>query len=999
MGLELIKFINSDLTWNTVKKGHRNTKRRPRRPGARSSEIGLGLGNKVQDSSVFDYEKSGVAVLGQHFAEEVLDFPIKKRILLLQSPALSGEGTRSPQPQTSSPHHQESELLVGSKHASGQQCHPNSSSNIWAIKSKNGSSNSEHLKLMDEEVSDLNDFSGIELLAAAACCSSVYDSSGHMESFAMEEPTTPRVDTDTECIKENIAPMDSDDSSVQDSAFPPTQNLCDNENGGSDKRAVPSKGVRLHWDLNTVMDEWEEPCCDILVDPHSEKSYLKDACDDSLQNAKVNLEGFETGISHVTGGANQSGKHDAAVSVVPLGIPESSGLQESNDGDSFGKTYIASSREVVEAIACKTSEAESSLSKSDVVDSFVHPANCENISTSTASVSFGETTIKVESNTVHEFPMYFEPLSKSDDRQAVSEVVQGGCLSRKGDGDDKLTSEDRLSDCCVSNVSQDERGHMAEGNTIEKVKAGYDSPVEDGELREPIRYQNEVEERECVDYESDNIYEDNFETIESVKNEISIEQHQTIGDGCFAVPNNDIEQDDKADVSKRPNHLLGSKASEYQLQEHSRCAIIEEKDGSSVKFLSRRKNAHDEFPGANMLCIDRSTSFGMRRNGACIQRSRSDNIGDSFSRAERDFGPEKFMGRDGVSYHGHARNDASGQWGDSSVGGWDSRSSHGYPRPKNVIGGSATRSGDQAINYNPRGVYRTFNTRPSPSDRNESYGIRRGTPPGRGISHDRCRGGSGFHLQGLRRAPQEEYHDPEPSYSERKVRCFSPNFNRGAHISRSRRRSRSRSRSRSGSPIAWHFQKKRNVDSKRQSPDYRPDARFPLRKLSSSSEIGAGLVSPTRGRVSPQRISRSFDDRNNINGQFRDRRSSPVSTFHRNQSFEAGGYLGRLKSNDHFRPTPRPGRFQQLGSNREKFDSNSNDGMIHDDKYGMMNGGRRCRYDVDESFKTRNPRNNDNGFRYARNENRCFKDPVERDTALLSAGEGDFRKDDLQRER
>ncbi|KVI07134.1 uncharacterized protein LOC112508747 [Cynara cardunculus var. scolymus] len=997
MGLELIKFINSDLTWKAVKKGHRNTKRRPRRPGARSSEIGLGLGNKMQDSFVFDYEKSGVAVLGQHFAEEVLDVPIKKRILLLQSPFLSGEGTRSPEPQTSSPH-QELELLVGTKHASGQQCHPNSPSNIWAMKSKNGLINSEHLKLTEKEVSDLNDFSGIELLAAAACCSSVYDRSGLMESFAMEDHTTPRVDSNTDGIKENIAPVESDDSSVQDSTFPATQNLCDNENEGSDKRAVPSKGVRLHWDLNTVMDEWEEPCCDILVDPHSEKSCLKDVYDDSLRNAKANLEGSETGISQVTGHANQFGKHDAAVSVVPLSKPEISGLQENNDGDSFGNTYLASSRKVVEAITCKTSDAESCLSKSDVVDSFMHPAKCENFSTSTASVSLGETTIKVESNTLHDLPMYFEPSSKS----AVSEVVQGGSLSQKGDGDDKLISEDRLSDCCVSNVSQDERGHMAEGNTVEKVKAGYDSPVEDGELREPIRYQNEVEERECVDYESDNIYEDNFETIESAKNKISIERHQIIEDGRFAVPNNDIEQGHKADASKRPNHLLGSKASGYQVHEHSQCAIVEGKDGSPEKFLSGRKKAHDEFPGASMLCIDRSTSFGMRQNGASIRRSRSDNIGDSFSRAERDFGPEKFMGRGGVSYQGHARNDASGQWGDSSVGGWDSRNSHGYPRPKNVIGGSAARSGDEHINYNPRGVCRSFNARPSPSDRNESYGIRRGTPPARGINHDRCRGGSGFHLQGLRRAPQEEYHDLEPSYSERKVRCFSSNINRGAHISRSRRRSRSRSRS--GSPIAWHFQKKRNVDSKRQSPDYRPDVRIQgerlsLRKISSSSEIDAGLFSPTRGRMSPQCISRSFDDRNSINGQFRDRRSSPVRTFHRNQKFEAGGYLGRLKSNDHFRPTPRPGRFQQLGPNREKFEANGNDSMIHDDKYGMMNGGRRCRYDVDESFKTRNPRNIDNGFRYARNENRCFKDSVERDTAPLSVGEGDFRKNDLQRER
>ncbi|GJT45385.1 zf-CCHC domain-containing protein [Tanacetum coccineum] len=54
--------------------------RRPRRPGA---------SNKVQDAVVSDYENSGVAILGQHFVEAVVDVLIKKRILLLESPLLA----------------------------------------------------------------------------------------------------------------------------------------------------------------------------------------------------------------------------------------------------------------------------------------------------------------------------------------------------------------------------------------------------------------------------------------------------------------------------------------------------------------------------------------------------------------------------------------------------------------------------------------------------------------------------------------------------------------------------------------------------------------------------------------------------------------------------------------------------------------------------------------------------------------------------------------------
>nr|KAJ0188853.1 hypothetical protein LSAT_V11C900479600 [Lactuca sativa] len=447
MDLELVKFINSDLTWNAVKKRHRSMMRRPRKPAASNSAI------KMQESVAFDYEKSGVAILGQHFGEEVVDVPIKKRILMLQSPSLSNEKARSTQPHSPSPHHEK------------QECH--------SMKSK----------LIEKEIPDLNDFFGIELLAAAACHTSVYDTPAPMESSAVEEHTTTRVVesyTDGVTVKDDIAPVDSDDSSVQDNTFPVII-TTDNGNSEGDKASVPSKDVRLHWDLNTVMDEWEEPCCDILVDPHSEKGYLKD--DDSQQV------------------------------------------------------------------------------KSDAID------------------------------------------NKSEGIQAVSEVVQGGSCQ-----DDKVSSEDRLSDCCGSN----------------KVKAGggYDSPVEDGELRDTWQ-KNEVEEMECVDYESDNIYEDNFDAIESVNNEV-----------IETLPNNEIEQDDKKNIPSISNQIPEPSQSEEK---------------------------------------GRTSSFG-------VHRSRSENFQDSYSRGKRDFGQEKSTGRDGASYHGwDSRNTQNHRYCNNRpkhvIGGYNQRSS------------------------------------------------------------------------------------------------------------------------------------------------------------------------------------------------------------------------------------------------------------------------------------------------------------------------------------
>ncbi|KAK9075353.1 hypothetical protein SSX86_003676 [Deinandra increscens subsp. villosa] len=815
MELDLAKLISLDLTWSAVKKGRRSMMRRPRTTKASGSEPGFHSGSKRHDSIAFDYEKSGVAILGQHFAEEVLDFPIKKRILLLQSP---GQEARShqPHPQTLSPHH---DLPMCREHVL------------------------EETKLTEKSVPDLNDFSGIELLAAAACSSSVYDSSVNADSPAVGEHSTPKVESCPDVIS-------------QDNKISVAENLCDNGNGGSQKSPVPSKVVRFHWDLNTVMDEWEEPC-DVHVDPHFEKSHAEDVHNVGLQ--------YETRKSQVTGDEEEN---------LLSGKPEIVGIQVNSDGCYSGKNC----------------DAESCLSKSDVVDSFVSHTKCENVSTSTASVSLEETTIKVE----------------SDDKQSVSEVVQAGCLFLKGDTVDKLTSEDHLSDCCGSNVSQD------------KVKSGYDSPVEDGELREPATHiweKEEMEEMECVDYESDNMYEDNSDTIESVINEIGIDHPQTIK-ASASVPINDIEQGYKA---------------EDLVSKHSQSDILVEKGSSSKEFLPLRKN---------MLCTERPTPT------SCI----------SISRSERDYGQEKFIGRERSSYHG-------GHWGDDAF----SRNKHGsgvYPMRKNVrSGGSSSIDNTVALNYNVRGTYR-----------NESYGIHSGTPPSRDNSRDRSR-------VGLRRATQEEYNNPDPCYSERKVPFFSSNYKRGANLSRSQKQSRSRSRS--GSPIAWHFQKKRNMDTKRQSPEYKSDTRLPLKK---PSESEAGLVSQPTGRVALQCVSRSFNDRNVINGQYRDRRSSPVRTLPRtHQRHDPSEYLGKMKSNDHFRP---------------RFPPSSSYSSIHDNKYGMMNERRRFSYDEDESFK--GSRNKDNGFRYARIENKFFKDPEHTSeekgcryttNKMFKTGEGHFRKD------
>ncbi|KVI10203.1 hypothetical protein Ccrd_011446, partial [Cynara cardunculus var. scolymus] len=572
------------------------------------------------------------------------------------------------------------------------------------------------------------------------------------------------------------------------------------------------------------------------------------------------------------------GKHDAALSDVLV--------VEKSNGDSFGKTY-----ESIQDLGCtedltgtkkinsKMSDGESSVSKSDVVDALVHPDKCEDFSTSTTSILREQTIMKCESDTIDnhlEHNNHKNTISQSDLQPVSEEVMQDGFPSPRlctSYSDNKVGSEDPLSECCGSDVTQDEQGHMAEGDTTDKVQVGYDSPFEDGELREPIGWEeNEVVEKQTIYYESDNTYKNDYGTIENSLPErikTSHDHGQAMEDHPSllvkeAVHNND-KQGAQADILERPNSLF------------------EESDCGSGKEISGRKTADGESRQlkGNSLLIDESTSIDGCRNGAYIRHSRSSNIGDYYSRSGRDLGPCV----------------------DSSMRNCDLKSSHEYHRPRNGnldpvarSGGCRSLDSHQFRSYDPRAAYR----RPSPSERNNGYGVPRG-PPVRSLSRDRYRGGSGFHPQGLRRTPDEEYH-------ERKIRCFSPNFNRPGR--------RSRSRSRSGSPpIAWHFQKQRNLDTD-------DEARFP-KPSSNSSEI------------------ETCDDRRLI-----DKKRSTVAMIRRTQRFESIGYPERLKSDDHFRITQRSGRFSQP-SGPHIYKDHGDSVKKHDGHYEKS---RRFRYMADRNL-------------------------------------------------
>ncbi|CAO2838777.1 unnamed protein product [Amaranthus hypochondriacus] len=172
VGLELTSFIDPSLNWKTVSKG-RNTSRRSRRAASKSMKM-----IQVQEKrspkrpnsmQLSESEKSNVMVVGRHFSGNMESIPIKKRKFLYRSPSPPHQ---SPTPQTDS-----DGLVVGQ--CTSDQCtrfdvttesqvvHHNFSSGPKSKISDSDCNIDEKSPI--EAPGSGEDFSGIAILAAAAC--------------------------------------------------------------------------------------------------------------------------------------------------------------------------------------------------------------------------------------------------------------------------------------------------------------------------------------------------------------------------------------------------------------------------------------------------------------------------------------------------------------------------------------------------------------------------------------------------------------------------------------------------------------------------------------------------------------------------------------------------------------------------------------------------------------------------------------------------------------
>ncbi|KAK9276335.1 hypothetical protein L1049_005867 [Liquidambar formosana] len=313
VGLELTSVINSDLTWKKVSKGNRRTSRRARKSVAislRTSGDSINKNLKRVDMSVSESEKLGVTVLGCRFSEKEGHVPIKKRRFLFRSP--------SPPPRTPSPCPQETERLVNSQHNSVQELHSDlitkcqlvaaSANDLGQIVDTELHVDVKKSGKISEQLDDNEDFSGISILAAAACCSSLGGGAGYAEvgsgveeSFAPERPPELLLNNESCSLSKGLSKEDlvgsaeiSTEGTGSCISTVPIEELTNSlradksspkglvhgtdmvgtyllDNSGAvsrdpskDDGTVKTDGFSLrddrsHWDLNTVMDAWECP--------------------------------------------------------------------------------------------------------------------------------------------------------------------------------------------------------------------------------------------------------------------------------------------------------------------------------------------------------------------------------------------------------------------------------------------------------------------------------------------------------------------------------------------------------------------------------------------------------------------------------------------------------------------------------------------------------------------------------------------------------------------
>ncbi|KAI3823619.1 hypothetical protein L1987_05059 [Smallanthus sonchifolius] len=279
-------LINSDFTWTNVSKGCRSSSRRPRRSNSNTVNLSfeelLTKDTTDLEMPVSESEKLGVFVLGCHFSEKA----IKKRRFLFRA--------SSPPRNTANP-----PLEGAERHETSPKLNSNAS-----LKPAICERSSKDHKLDKKEVVKDDDFCVISMLAAAACSNSLGADRCEGSRIVSSVTKTPEVPKAVEFNENNVkkepdshtstTPFKGDESTLNNSSsHVPLELAFSKTNQEPSIQKSPARDAKFSWDLNTVMDAWEEP----FVSEHDKATYVKEKKNDYT---KANSESPSKSINNQT---------------------------------------------------------------------------------------------------------------------------------------------------------------------------------------------------------------------------------------------------------------------------------------------------------------------------------------------------------------------------------------------------------------------------------------------------------------------------------------------------------------------------------------------------------------------------------------------------------------------------------------------------------------------------------------------------------------------------
>lgn len=286
VGLEVANSVNTELSWKTVTKGKRSRKQVARSLNGRPK-----LANKspkrVGDFSGSDSDKFVELASGQPFQDRIEYVPIKKRRHLLRSPSppprTFSDGPESSSPQLPTPSSQSEDVEHSSDHNASSGQHSSGSYSNRQDRVGVGCRTDDGL-LGDKvggELYSAVDFSGIALLAAAACINNVDDDNDYVKGDVVEVSSALQVSNMSassfpcgESISCSVSQgqLGKDPPLVEHKKYSSVVDCSVPGGHSSDKNevctmvnSVSSKVDRRHWDLNTLMEAWEEPHDNVAV--------------------------------------------------------------------------------------------------------------------------------------------------------------------------------------------------------------------------------------------------------------------------------------------------------------------------------------------------------------------------------------------------------------------------------------------------------------------------------------------------------------------------------------------------------------------------------------------------------------------------------------------------------------------------------------------------------------------------------------------------------------